>query len=406
MDDRNRLLLQVLSNQLFRVVHPNMIKSSILQLLKEAEPQTVFSLVFAYFQNNFQKLGSEKYDELNEHFYRNLMLNTNNFQEHNELHGLMEYNHIPYVVIKGLASAFYYPDASLRDMGDVDFLVYKSDFEKAKQAIQSIGFVVEHGDNEDSIHISFKREPVSVWEQHRTVNGVPSGLVGELIKKELDCTIETAKQIELDGAVCRIPDKFHHGLIMLLHMISHMTSEGIGLRHLCDWAVFANSISNNEFIELFELKLKRFGLWKYAQIMTAVSEKYLGIEHKHWTENSEIDSNLLEDVIDDILNGGNFGTKDLNRYREIKYISNRSERTVDKKSVFYQVFNTLNNKVYAGYGFIDRHKFFLPFGWVAEGGKYIGLLVTGKRKSKNTSDMLKEAAKRKDIYSRMDLFRT
>ena len=39
-----------------------------------------------------------------------------------------------------------------------------------------------------------------------------------------------------------------------------------------------------------------------------------------------------------------------------------------------------------------------------QGGKYIGLLVSGKRKTQGTSAMLKEASKRKDIYSKMKLF--
>lgn len=139
--------------------------------------------------------------------------------------------------------------------------------------------------------------------------------------------------------------------------------------------------------------------------MTATSEKYLGIEHKEWIESAELDDALLEDVITNILNGGNFGKKDLNRYREIKYISDRNDRTVDNKSVFYQVLNSLNKKVYGDYSVINRHKMLLPVGWIAEGGKYIGLLISGKRKAKNTSAMLKEAAKRKDTYSQMDLFK-
>ena len=192
---------------------------------------------------------------------------------------------------------------------------------------------------------------------------------------------------------------------MLLHMISHMTSEGIGLRHLCDWAVFVNGISNDEFVGLFSEKLKRFGLWKFAQIMIATSEKYLGIEHKELIESAELDDDLLEAVITDILKGGNFGKKDLNRYREIKYISNLNDRTVDNKSVFAQAFTTLNMKVYGDYSFINKYKILLPVGWVAEGGKYIGLLISGKRKTKNTSAMLKEAAERKEIYSQMDLFK-
>ena len=65
---------------------------------------------------------------------------------------------------------------------------------------------------------------------------------------------------------------------------------------------------------------------------------------------------------------------------------------------------TLNQKVYDENHFIDKHRYLLPVGWAIEGGKYFGLLITGKRKSNGTSSMLKEAAIRKDIYSRMELF--
>lgn len=94
----------------------------------------------------------------------------------------------------------------------------------------------------------------------------------------------------------------------------------------------------------------------------------------------------------------------MNRYREIKYISNRGKHTVDNKNLVSQVFSTLNHKVCDDFAWIDRHKFLLPVGWVAEGGKYLGLLLTGQRKSKGTSAMLREASQRKDIYSRMALF--
>ena len=405
MNTYQNCLLSIIGYQLFDGERPIINSNLTLDILKEAEAQTVFSLTFAYLQKEMAAISAGDFDELNEMFFRNVILNTNNLQEHNELHELMESKRIPYVTIKGLASAYYYPDPSLRDMGDVDFLVYENDFEVAKRAVMSAGFKLDHGEKEDSIHIAFKREPMSIWEQHRCVNGIPEGVVGEQIREELDKTIETSKLVELDGAVCRIPDKFHHGLIMLLHMISHMTSEGIGLRHLCDWAVFVNSIDNDDFVKLFNEKLNNFGLWKFAQIMTATSEKYLGIEHKEWIESAEWDNALLEAVITDILKGGNFGKKDLNRYREIKYISNRNERTVDNKTVLAQVFSTLNSKVYDDYSFINKHKMLLPVGWIAEGGKYIGLLISGKRKTKNTSAMLKEAAERKEIYSQMDLFK-
>ena len=403
MDEVKQSLLNTISFQLFGGEKPNISHNIILHVLKEAEAQTVFSLAFAYLQKELTIISAGDFDELNEKFYRNVILNTNNFQEHNELHELMESRQIPYVTIKGLASAYYYPNPALREMGDVDFFVREDSFEKSKQIVLQSGFTIDQGDNIGGKHITFRRKPSSIWEQHRSYN-TPSGVVGERIQTEIDRLIETSEVISLDGATCRIPDIYHHGLIMLLHVISHMTREGIGLRHLCDWAVFVNQLSNNEFVSLFKEKFKSYGLWNFAQILTMTSEKYLGINHYEWAQNPNVSNQYLESIMVDILHSGNFGKKDMNRYRETKYISNRGERTVDNKSIIAQVIDTLNKKVYTDYSFVNHHKIFLPLGWVAEGGKYIGLLACGKRKSKNTSAMLKEAAKRKEIYSKMKLF--
>lgn len=404
MNEIKTSLLKTVGYQLFGGERPR-ISADIFAVLEEAKAQTVFTGVFPFFRAELQQSGQGGFVAAQEIFFGNVIKNTNNFMEHDELNKLMTKNDIPYCTLKGLASAYYYPDPSLREMGDVDYLVQEADFETAKQAALNAGFAIDHGDEPDGIHIAFKRKPMSIWEQHRTINGIPNGEVGENIQLEIDRTIKTSEQITLDGVICRIPDAFHHGLIMLLHVASHMTSEGIGLRHLCDWAVFANRLGNDGFDELFEEKLTRFGLWKFAQILTLVSEKYLGIAHMEWAQNPEVTDEHLEAVMEDIMNGGNFGKKDLNRYREIKYISNRGERTVDNKNVVDQVFGTLNQKTCSDYPWIKKHKVFLPIGWAAEGGRYLALLITGKRKSKGTSAMLREAAKRKEIYSKMELFR-
>ena len=378
METHQEKLIGIVRYQLFGGAKPQIDENELPAILKEASQQTVYTMIFPFLRDAIIKYSPEKFAQKNEQFLGNVLQNTANFFEHDELHRLMTENNIPYSAIKGLASAYYYPEASLRDMGDVDFLVRETDFERAKLAVMSIGFEIDHGEEDTSKHIAFQRKPLSIWEQHRSINGIPNNAAGKMIREEAERIIDTSVTVTLDGAVCRIPDTFHHGLIMLLHIISHMTSEGIGLRHLCDWAVFVERLGNDEF----------------------------GISEKKWAQNNSIDKKQLENVITDILNGGNFGKKDMNRYREIKYISNRGENTVDDKSIVSQGLSTLNRKVYNDYGWIDRHRFFLPIGWVAEGGKYIGLLITGKRKNKGTSVMLREAAKRKDIYSQMQLFET
>ena len=397
-------LLRVVAHQLFNTEKPQINSRDFSAILNEAKSQTVFSTVFPFFRDALQKDHPQEYLKYQELFLGNIIVNTNNLVEHDELHRLMTENCIPYCILKGIASAYYYANPALREMGDVDFLVAEEDFERTKQAVLGAGFAVDHGDDADSIHTAYKRLPNSILEQHRSVNGIPDGEVGERIKAELGRTIETSVSITLDGAACRIPDDFHHGLVMLLHVVSHMTSEGIGLRHLCDWAVFVNKLGSGKFKSLFEEKLGSFGLWRFAQILTMVCERHLGIAQMDWAQCESVTDGQLDAVMEDILNGGNFGKKDMNRYREIKYISNRGTRTVDDKNIVSQVFATLNRKTYTDHPWTERHKLLLPAGWMLEGGRYIGLLASGKRKSKGTSSMLKEASKRKDIYSKMKLF--
>ena len=410
MNDVQSLLLQVINAALFGKKAPDVAAEQLMPLVDESKAQAVYPLAFSILDRQLQeKLTDKQYNECSEEFFRYAIAGTQNFAEHSELHELMTSNEMPYVAMKGLASAMYYPEPNLRSMGDVDFLVAKENVSQAGKLLESIGFKVDHGEEDDGIHIAYTRPPMSIWELHHSVNGIPNNEIGELIRAEMDKTIPTAESAEVDGSTCRLPDKLHHGLIMLLHTASHLTSEGVGLRHLCDWVVFASALSDAEFREIFEKKLKSFGLWRFAQVLTLLGINYLGAPKRVWAlqavESRKVDDATLEGLMNDILSGGNFGTKDMNRYREIKYISDRSEGTVGKRGILRQGFKTMNEKVRRYYKTLGKHKALLPVGYLAEGGKYLGLLLTGKRKSSNTKQMFKEAAERKRIYSSLNLFK-
>lgn len=410
MNDVQSLLLQVISAALFGKKAPNVAADRLIPLVDESKVQAVYPLAFSVLDSQLQeKLTAEQYNECSEEFFRYAIANTQNFAEHGELHELMIANNIPYVAMKGLASAMYYPDPCLRSMGDVDFLIEKENVSRAGKLLESIGFAVDHGEEDESKHIAYHRPPMSIWELHRTVNGIPNNEIGKMIRTDIDRMINNSELTEVDSFICRLPSKFHHGLIMLLHTASHLTSEGVGLRHLCDWVVFASALSDAEFREVFEKKLKRFGLWRFAQALTLLGIRYLGAPNRVWTleavDSHKLDDKTLVSLINDILSGGNFGTKDMNRYREIKYISDRSEGTVGKSGgILRQGFKAMNDKVRRDYKSLGKHKALFPVGYLAEGGKYLGLLLTGKRKSSNTKQMFKEAAERKRIYSALNLF--
>lgn len=80
----------------------------------------------------------------------------------------------------------------------------------------------------------------------------------------------------------RNPEPFYHGLIMLLHMRHHLLAEGMGLRHLCDWAVFVDHFSDDEFRAMFEKKLKKTGLWRFAVTVSLSAHLAIGLPYREF----------------------------------------------------------------------------------------------------------------------------
>jgi hypothetical protein len=116
-------------------------------------------------------------------------------------------------------------------------------------------------------------------------------------------------------------------IVLLLHTCHHLTVEGIGLRHLCDWAVFVNHLTNDTFRALFEVKLKAIGLWRFAQLLSQLSTYYLGMPEQEWAM-QDVDEALLYAMIRDIFKGGNFGVKDSQRIYETMILPNEGETSM------------------------------------------------------------------------------
>lgn len=349
-------------------------------LIREACAQAVLPLVYGALPQESKALCRKEYQQT-------MAANMAVSYEHTELHDLLTANGIPYVVLKGAASASYYPTPILRTMGDVDFLIHEDAIQRTGQLLAEIGFQMEP--DTGGIHIACHRG-TSTWEMHRSVNGIPAGEAGAAIQAFLSDAIETAVDYDEGNGILRIPDHFHHGLILLLHTASHLTSEGVGLRHLCDWAVFVNHFSDGQFTGLFEDRLKACGLWRFAQLLTLVCVRYLHLPVREWA--GQADGELLERMICDILHGGNFGKKEEDRYRQIKYISNRGEHTVDEKPTLLQLWDTVSKKAEME----QKTR-------AAVLADYARLVMQGKRRL-DSGATLRRAGERKSLYAEFRLF--
>lgn len=363
------------------------------ELFTEAKHQTVLPIAY-------MGLKKEKFEN---EFYNFVAKNVQVDYNHTEIADLFSKNNIKYVFIKGVASASYYKEPALRLMGDVDVLINRCDTEKVHALLQTQGYTTNEDIFKETGHIGYKRgiqDVVSFCDVHTTLNGIPDSLA-TVFEKYLGNIFDISKEIAVSNGKCLVPSDFHHGIILLLHTANHLTREGVGLRHLLDWAVFVNRFSNDEFEGLFEIPLKEMGLWRFAQLLTLCCERYLGIDKKQWA--GEAEESLIENIITDIMNGGNFGFKDKDRYGQIKYISDREARRVSDKGTFSQLLSNINAKSKTDYHFVKNCKLLLPIAWVAVIFRYLILVLTRKRKLDNLNTIT-SAKYRQNLYHHFKLF--
>lgn len=365
-------------------------------VFEECKAQSVISLAFSALPKNEvpQKIYAHWKALVNE----NLAVNSKISYAHTMLNELLKQAKIPYVILKGCASAEYYNDPLLRTMGDVDFYVPASCFEKTDKLLLKNSFLSNNIKHE--YEKAYTKDDV-IFELHNTVNGVPGGKVGIVIRQYFDYVFDNAMLKHLDLAEYYSPSPFHHGLIMLLHVARHMVTGGIGLRHFCDWAVFVDRVGN-DFVPLFENKLEQVGLWRFAQIMTQFCTVYLGLPQQAWAGIAE--KQILAKLKDDVFAGGNFGHKDLSRANEAKFITSRKKGGVNNDSNVKQAVLSANEIVRKHWKFADKVPVVYPAGWMFFGGRYAIRSIVGKRDKVKVSALVRGAEKRKEIYKSLQLF--
>ena len=402
--DNQKLLLRLLGRALFDTQTALPRDADWCTVLQEAKQQAVLPLVF-HAAREFLPAGIA--GELEERIDEMLVNNMAMEYDHVELHRCMEEARIPYVVMKGSASASYYPQPMLRMMGDVDFLVRPEDAARAGEALKALGFR-ETAERDNPIHQAYRRDgdPLhsAEWELHWQPNGIPGNAAGEKLQELLSDSIGTACLRETENGCYRVPDAFHHGLMLLLHTAMHLIHSGVGLRHLCDWAVFAAQFSETDFRARFEAPLRETGLWEFAGTLTALCVRELGCPDPGWP--GERAPELLDALLLDILSGGNFGKKDRQRLNQAKLLVNREDGTVREGSGLRNLFSALNVKARRSLPVTARHPALLPVGWVAVGARHLWRIAVGRRPSLRVGRILEGAAARSELYRSLHLFDT
>lgn len=393
-------LLGLLSRSLFGTDYAPESTLALGDVWRESLLQAVSLTAFA--GRAAEVLPHEVRDHVKPVLRRYILQNSRIFAEHTHLDAVLTAAGVRYCIIKGTASAVYYPEPFLRGMGDVDFFVNADDLARAEAALSDAGFTVQKTDS--SYHILLEYRGVK-FEMHYELPGVPQGDIREAVIAQREDLLNTAHRLSRPTMTCMLPDAFHHGFILLLHTQQHLLTEGIGLRHLSDWAVFVASMTPDAFVQVFRERLASVGLWRFACLISLAASRALGLPYAPWMGDEMSDGPYADALLDDFLAGGNFGVKDPGRDRvyEGMLITNHTRGNVGR-SRFRNGLASLNTWVRNRWPLARKCPLLLPFGWVFFALRRAVLVLTGQKKRIPLRRTLRGSQERQKLYEAMRLF--
>ena len=304
----------------------------------------------------------------------------------------------PFVILKGMAAAAYYPKPHERSIGDIDFLIDSAEKQELEELLSNKGYVKQNIKNEH--HVSFNKSDTH-FEMHFEIPGIPYGEQGKTVRDFMMNAFKRPVISQFDDWIFPAPKDIYHGLIILLHMQHHMLDEGLGLRHICDWACYVQKTESMPFwAELLDL-FKKIGILTYAKVVTKICSMYFHINCPKWAENA--DEELCNDVMNDVLIGGNFGRKDKLRSTSSLMIS-KLENTGIKRGKVSNLLWILHCSVLSKYPIIKKCPLLYPVFYCYRAMLYLVRMLMGKRSS--FIKLAPMANQRKSVYDRLHLFET
>lgn len=308
------------------------------------------------------------------------------------LTNLLESHGIAYAILKGESVAAYYAQPQLRTFGDVDFLIAEDMRDTVEKLLLQNGY--GRFSLPDVHHSVFHKYGVHI-EMHWQAPGVPNGKVGRVVRRLLQDSLQTRIVQEGEYGSFYALSKELQGLVLLLHMQQHLLREGIGLRHLCDWAFYVNETMHEPFWEEFLLpSLKEVGLFTFACVLTRTSAIYLKTNCPQWAVAEDA---LCEKLLEDILQGGNFGRKDKLREQGTILISptGKDGRTGALLAKLHEVVKT-------NYPIVKYLPILYPVFWAYRAARRTILQMCGKRPP--IQELTPVADARNEIYRQLRIF--
>ena len=218
------------------------------------------------------------------------------------------------VLLKGQGIAQYYREPRHRQPGDIDLYFGEENYQATTKFIEDSGFALEM---ETSYHSSFKYGEIEV-ENHRVFVDFYNNKNKKKLRIWQDRQEEYANAAFVHKGIT-VPTLSHqtNAVYIFLHLLHHFLQVGIGLRQVCDWAVYLTV--NQQYIDSkqFAADLEYLPIKRAATAFAYLCVNYLGMNAEMFpfpvdTTQARKDGEWL---LRDVIVAGNFGDDILQHFK-------------------------------------------------------------------------------------------
>ncbi len=209
-------------------------------------------------------------------FYRN-------FSFFGQLVQQLSAENITFYVLKGFGLCSLYPKEEMRYMGDIDLYIPDSrQYKRAIRLFEQQGY--QCAQKESAHHAEYYcqwREDIIKCELHHfLVDKIGSRRVFLDLHKTMEEQLLQAKPVQetVMGTTFPVLPPTLHLWYLLLHMFHHFLGFGIGIRALCDIALFIQKKGAEMEAELFALCLKKSKMTQFAKVVFALCEECFAVK--------------------------------------------------------------------------------------------------------------------------------
>ena len=277
-------------------------------LLKFAKKQTIVGIYWQGIQRLGDVANKPSEDDVMEwmgEYTKIVRRNTKTDDAVAWLAKFMRSNDIGFFVFKGQTIASYYPIPEMRTSGDVDFYVFKKDWDRAKSLLAK---EVTITDDHSGQHLEFTKDGVPFEMHYHTAvfaSGSKQRYWDELIESYFDDVLD---HVEINGVEVPTLPPTLNAIYLFVHIYHHFLKEGIALRQFIDWMMFFEAKYDEIVVSELTAKLERLGLLRAFKAFGAILTEVLGMDEKFFTYTlTDTDKKYVDKIMAIVLRYGNFG---------------------------------------------------------------------------------------------------